>query len=128
LKISEFEKLETQISFQSAVIFSGMFLAPFFTFSSATVNMKDTQDIFHWFFYGNFLDNAIKGSLQTIFGFNRTKLPCEGAIYCHFNSPQKIMQEFDVYVSITRVMTVLFIYIFLSRIFAYFSIKYRLKH
>lgn len=111
---------------QSAAIFSGIFLSPFFTFSSAAILMKDTSTYFHWLFHANFVDNAIKGSVQAIFGMNRTKIECD-ALYCHYSYPSKVLQEVEASVSVERSLMVLVAYAVFSRVITFIFIKYRLK-
>lgn len=89
--------------------------------------MKDTSSLFHWLFYTNFVDNAIKGSIQAIFGLNRGKIECE-ALYCHYSYPSKILQEVEAYVSVKTALMVLITYAIMSRILTFFFIKYRLKN
>jgi ATP-binding cassette, subfamily G (WHITE), member 1 len=89
--------------------------------------MKDTSPIFHFLYYGNFLDNAIKGSLQAIFGFNRTKMPCDD-VYCHFSYPSKVLSEFEVDVKIERVLALLVAYAIVTRVVTFFFIKFKLKN
>lgn len=103
-----------------------MFLAPFFVFSTATVLMKDTSPFFHGFFEYNFMDNAIKGSFQTIFGFNRTKMECD-AIYCHYSYPKKVLDELEVAVSVERALLIISAYAICSRLITFALIKFRLK-
>lgn len=106
----------------------GMFLMPFFAFSSAVVLMKDTPSYFHWLFEMNFVNNAIKGMLQTIFGMNRSKIRCDKAMYCHYSYPDKLLRDFEGHVSLERVLTVLVAYAIVSRIIAFVFVKYRLKN
>lgn len=88
--------------------------------------MKDTSIYFHWLFHANFVDNAIKGSVQAIFGLNRTKIDCD-AVYCHYSYPSKVLQEVEANVTVGRALGVLFIYAVCSRIITFVFIKYRLK-
>lgn len=89
--------------------------------------MKDTSEVFHFLYYGNFLDSAIKGSLQAIFGLKRTKMMCDD-IYCHFSYPSKVLSEFEVNANIERVLLLLLAYAVVTRIITFFFIKYRLKN
>lgn len=90
--------------------------------------MKDTQSCFHWLFNANFLDNAIKGSLQAIFGDNRTKMPCNDIIYCHYSYPSKLLKEVEAFVSVERALAVLVAYAVVSRVITFLCIKFRLKN
>lgn len=112
---------------QSAVILGGIILSPFFAFSSAILFMKDTSPVFHFLYYANFLDNAIKGSLVAIFGFDRAKMDCDD-IYCHFSYPRKVLSEFEVDVKIERVLAILLAYAIVTRVFTFYFIKFRLKN
>lgn len=118
--------LPSLLTLQTAAIFSGIFLAPFFTFSSATILMKDTLSCFHWVFELNFVDNAIKGSMQAIFGMNRSKLDCS-EMYCHYSYPIKILQEVEASSSFERSLLVLTIYTVLTRILSFILIRCRLR-
>lgn len=108
------------------MIFGGFFIAPFFVFSSALLLKTHTQSIFHWLYDYNFLDNAIKGSLQSIYG-NRSKIPCE-EMFCPFSYPDKILRETESSVSIARVLTILVIYAVVTRIISFIFVKFRLKN
>lgn len=99
---------------------------PFFALSSAVVLMKDTPYFFHWMFESNFVNNAIKGLLQVLFGLNRTKMRCD-ADYCHYGYPDKVLKDFEAQVSFERVLLVLLAYAVFSRLIAFIFIKYRLK-
>lgn len=107
-------------------MFGCIFLSPFFAFSSATLQMKHTSELFHWLFHANFVENAIKGTLQTIYGFNRTKMECD-IIYCHYTYPSRMLDEVGR-ADIEQVLAVLIAYAIGSRIVTYLLIKYRLKH
>lgn len=104
----------------------GILLAPFFAMSSAVISMKDAPVFFHWMFEINFLNNAIKGALQIIFGLGRGKIRCD-AIFCPYSYPDKLLRDFEANVSIERVMAVLIAYAIFSRLLAFIFLKYRLK-
>jgi hypothetical protein len=110
------------------VIFGGFSVAPFFVFSSALLLKGHTQSFFHWMYECNFFDNAIKGSLQSIYG-NRSKIPCEeNVIYCPFSHPMKILEITEAFVSIERVLMVLVAYAVFSRLITFGFVRYRLKN
>lgn len=113
-------------SYQTAVMCGCIFLSPFFAFSSATLQMKHTNEFFHWLFHANFVENAIKGTLMTIYGLNRTKMECD-ITYCHYTYPSKLLEEVGA-ANIERVFAVLIAYAIVSRLITYLFLKYRLKH
>lgn len=89
--------------------------------------MKDTASYFHWLFDINFMDNAIKGSFQSIFGYNRTKMNCD-AIYCHYSYPNKVIEELGITVSVERALLIILLYAICSRVITFAFIKFRLKN
>lgn len=89
--------------------------------------MKDTASYFHWLFEYNFMDNAIKASFQSIYGYNRTKMNC-GAIYCHYSYPNKVLEELRVSVNIEKALAIISVYAIFSRIITFAFIKFRLKN
>jgi ATP-binding cassette, subfamily G (WHITE), member 1 len=65
--------------------------------------------------------------MQTIFGFNRTKMECDD-VYCHYSYPNKILKEFEVDVNVEGVLVLLLAYAVCTRVVTFFFIKYRLKN
>ena len=106
-----------------AVVLGMYVLLPFFAFSSALILMKDTPHFFHWIFNSNFVNSAIKGSLQSIFGLDRPKLNCQD-IYCRYSYPKQFLKDFDAHVSLHISLSILLTYAILSRIIAFALLKY----
>ena len=115
-------------AFQTSAILAGFVISPFFVFSSALLFKSHTQSFFHWLYDCNFLDNAIKGTLQSVYG-NRSKIPCDDDVmYCPFNQPNKILELTEAFISIKKVLAVLLAYAIFFRIVTWIFIKIRLKY
>ncbi|KAG5672394.1 hypothetical protein PVAND_002525 [Polypedilum vanderplanki] len=112
---------------KSATIFGSMLLSPFFLFSGIMILSKDAPEIFSFFFNTNFLDSSLKGVLNSVLGFNRTKLPCD-EIFCFLENPKKMLRDFGANIDITKAYYILIIYILISQILAFTFINYRLKY
>lgn len=84
----------------------------------------------------NFLTDAIiqfcissgfEGTLLAIYGFNRPNMRCSEA-YCHFKSPVKFLEEFDVRHSVYWIDLVALSVFFISlRLIAFFVLKWKLR-
>lgn len=67
--------------------------------------------------------------MSFILGYNRSKLNCDETFYCHYQRPQKFLQDLGVDDEVTyEAVVTLLVYLILFRLVAFFMIKYRLKH
>lgn len=92
-----------------------------------SVFARDTLLIFRPFFELNFFNMAIKGAVNSIFGFGRTRLECDD-IYCHFNDPKKILRDFECEIDVMHAFYTLLIYFVVCHVVSLVLISYRLKH
>lgn len=111
----------------STVTFSSFFLAPFTVFTSALIFPKDARAWAQWVFHLNFVENAIQGALQPIFGFNRPKVECNEAIYCHYRYPDQILKDYGSDVSAERALVVLWSFAVVYRLIAYWLLNARIE-
>ena len=88
---------------------------------------RDTLPIFRPVFEVNFFNMGIKGAVNSIFGFNRTRLECD-EIYCHFNDPKKILRDFECDIDVMNAFYILLIYFVVCQMVSLIFITYRLKH
>jgi ATP-binding cassette, subfamily G (WHITE), member 1 len=114
------------IQYTLIIAAGGIFI--FTMFSGFFVLMKDTSSQWHWLFYSSFLKHALDCGFLAIFGYNRKKLECEKADYCHFRLPHKFLESLGVPTSFLDALLVIIFSLFLFRVLAFFVIKYRLKH
>jgi hypothetical protein len=100
---------------------------PCFLFSAIMILTKHTHPVFQIFFETNFLDNALKGVVNSVLGFDRAKIPCD-EIFCHFGNPKKVIRDFGVSVDMTKAFCVIFSYIVVFQIVSFVLIRFRLKN
>lgn len=110
-----------------ANILATFFLTPFFLFSAIMITTKDANPFFKIFFQGNFLDCGLKGVLNSVLGFNRSKLECD-EIYCHFMDPKKVLRDFGANVDMTQAFSILLLYILFCQAASFILFRYRLKN
>ncbi|KAH0999728.1 hypothetical protein HUJ04_008116 [Dendroctonus ponderosae] len=73
---------------------------------------------------------SMEGLLQAAYGYNREKLVCpEDEIFCLYTSPKQFLAELGMdklpyWVDVGWIT----VYFILSRLLAYYSLKFRLKH
>ncbi|XP_069686813.1 ATP-binding cassette sub-family G member 1-like isoform X2 [Periplaneta americana] len=78
----------------------GIFLVPassipMILFSGFFLKIQDIPQYLHWLSYVSYFRYAFEGSMQCIYGYNRTDLECS-IPYCYFKSPSKILEEFGM--------------------------------
>lgn len=73
-----------------------------------------------------FVKHAFDGACITILGSNRTKLDC-AADYCHYRSSHKFLESIGMEENLSRSVQVLFVFLIIFRVSAYFIMKCRLK-
>lgn len=56
---------------------------------------SDMAAFFHPFYKISYFRVAFQGSLQVLYGLNRTLLPCSNSFYCHYRSPTKLLKEME---------------------------------
>ncbi|XP_070503278.1 ATP-binding cassette sub-family G member 1-like [Chironomus tepperi] len=115
------------MNLKMANILGTFFLTPFFLFSSIMITTKDALPLFQIFFYGNFLDCGLKGVVNSVLGFNRSKLKCD-EIYCHYMDPKKVLRDFGANVDIFQASSILLLYILFCQATSFILFRYRLKN
>lgn len=78
------------------MIFGPFLIAPFVIFSGFFVKLNDAHPLWRWVFHTSFLKYGFEGLMLSIFGYQRKKLPCDEAEYCHFVHPEKFLEEVDM--------------------------------
>ncbi|XP_070503549.1 ATP-binding cassette sub-family G member 1-like [Chironomus tepperi] len=119
--------LTSLLNVQFSLLFGTYFLMPFFVFSSFSVFSRDTHPILKNLFELNFYNMAVKGAVNSVLGFNRTKLPCD-EIYCHFTDPKKFLRYYECETDLMYIFYLLLTYFVICQIAAFFLIGYRLKY
>ncbi|CAG9808260.1 unnamed protein product [Chironomus riparius] len=112
---------------QHALLIAPYLLVPFFAMSTVGLFARDTIPIFRPFFELNFFNMGIKGAVNSIFGFNRTRLECDD-IYCHFNDPKKILRDFECDIDVMHAFYTLLTYFVVCHAVSFVFISYRLKY
>ena len=80
---------------KNGVIFGPFCLAPFLIFSGFFIQMKDVHQMMHWLFHISFLKYGFEGLMLAIYGYDRSKLPCN-ADFCMFVLPKKFLREYGM--------------------------------
>lgn len=109
------------------VTFCSFFLGPFTVFTSALMVSSHAHHWVQWIFHMNFVENAIQGALQPIFGLNRSKVDCNEAVYCHYRYPEEILKDFGTDISYERALFVLWSFAIVFRLVAYWLLKNRIN-
>lgn len=78
--------------FQNAAIFGPFVICPFILFSGFFVLVTDAPLKFQWLFHISYFKYALHASMQSVYGFDRGRLPC-GLEYCHYRLPAKFLEE-----------------------------------
>lgn len=80
-----------------------------------------------WLSYIAYVRYGFEGTLLAIYGFDRPNLHCSEA-YCHYKSPIKFLEEFDVRFSLYWVdFVVLFSFFIVLRLVAFLVLKWKLR-
>lgn len=98
-------------------------------FGGFLILKKDANVFFHWIFDMNFVKRAGDAGMAAILGYNRTRLNCNEAFYCHYQEPKKFLDAIGLDDKITLdCMAVLVAYLIGLRLAAFLVMNYRLKH
>lgn len=98
-------------------------------FGGIVITRKDANIWFHWIFDLSFVKHAGDASFQTIFGYNRSRLICEDTLYCHFQRPDKLLEEIGVEDQVAfETIAALIGFLIVFRLVAFYMINYRLTH
>ncbi|XP_065358779.1 ATP-binding cassette sub-family G member 1 isoform X2 [Calliphora vicina] len=110
---------------------AGVFLGPVTTiptilFSGFFVNFDTIPGYLQWVTYVSYVRYGFEGAMVSIYGMDRAKLQCD-AIYCHFRSPKKFLEEMSMDQAEYWIDAVALIGIFIAlRIIAYFVLRWKL--
>ncbi|CRL06051.1 CLUMA_CG018971, isoform A [Clunio marinus] len=123
LMIGSFFKL------MNALYFAAVFLPVIVLFGGFMITQKDANKFFYWIFEICYTKHAGDATLVSILGYNRSKLECTEEIYCHFERPQKFLEEIDFKdeISVGNI-SVLIASLIIFRLVAFYMINHRLKH
>ncbi|XP_075152458.1 ATP-binding cassette sub-family G member 4-like isoform X2 [Haematobia irritans] len=110
---------------------AGVFLGPVTTiptilFSGFFVNFDTIPGYLQWVTYVSYVRYGFEGAMVSIYGMDRAKLQCD-AMYCHFRSPKKFLEEMSMDQAEYWIDAVALIGIFIAlRIVAYFVLRWKL--
>ncbi|XP_046812347.1 ATP-binding cassette sub-family G member 1 isoform X1 [Lucilia cuprina] len=110
---------------------AGVFLGPVTTiptilFSGFFVNFDTIPGYLQWVTYVSYVRYGFEGAMVSIYGMDRAKLQCN-AMYCHFRSPKKFLEEMSMDQAEYWIDAVALIGIFIAlRIIAYFVLRWKL--
>lgn len=113
--------------FQLGVVIGPLLQAPPLIFSGFFAPLSNASPYLHWLFHISYLRYALEGSMDALFGHNRSKLPCN-EIYCHYQIPAKFIKEIDMQRNeFYSAFVILVIVCLCLRTFAFAVIARRLK-
>ena len=100
---------------------------PILLFSGFFVTFDTIPPYLRWLSYIAYVRYGFEGVLLAIYSYDRPKLHCPEA-YCHYKSPIKFLEEFDVLHSVFWVdVVVLGCFFVFLRVTAFFILKWRLR-
>lgn len=115
------------LELQVAVYLGPISTIPILLFSGFFVSFDTIPPYLRWLSYIAYVRYGFEGVLLAIYSYDRPKLHCPEA-YCHFKSPVKFLEEFDVQHSRFWVDVVVLICFFVFlRVTAFFVLKWRLR-
>ncbi|XP_055594960.1 ATP-binding cassette sub-family G member 4-like [Uranotaenia lowii] len=99
---------------------------PMLVFCGFFVRFREMFDFLVPFTYVGYFRYSFEGSMQAIYGFNRTNIPCEK--YCYFGKVSKFLESFDMEEN-TYAMDVggLVVWVVAMHVALYASLAFRLK-
>lgn len=113
-------------------VVNGTFLGPTLSvpmmmFAGFGVTLRDLPPYLKWGSYVSYLRYGLEGYIGAIYGLNRTTLPCQSDIYCHYRYPKKFLMEvaMDENQFWFDVIALSFILVF-TRILAFILLKWKL--
>ncbi|KAI7815562.1 ABC subfamily G member 28 [Rhyzopertha dominica] len=117
------------MSIKNGVIFGPLITLPFTIFSGFFVQLNDAHPYLRWVFHMSFLKYGFEGSVLSIFGYDRGKLPC-AADYCHFVYPEKFLDQMDMaqseyYVAVLALLAIMLFVRICAFIALYLQIGWR---
>lgn len=115
------------LELQVAVYLGPISTIPILLFSGFFVTFDTIPPYLRWLSYIAYVRYGFEGVLLAIYSYDRPKLHCPEA-YCHYKSPIKFLEEFDVLHSVFWVdVVVLGCFFVFLRVTAFFILKWRLR-
>lgn len=112
---------------QVAVYLGPITTIPVLLFSGFFVTFDTIPSYLRWISYIAYVRYGFEGTLLAIYGFDRPKLHCPEP-YCHYKSPIKFLEEFDVQDGIFWVdVLALAVFFVILRVAAFFVLKWKLR-
>lgn len=100
---------------------------PLVLFSGFFINLRDVPNWLNWTTYISYFRYAFEGSMQSVYGYNRTNMECSQA-YCHFKSPQKFLEEFEMAEAVYAYdVLALVIWVVMLELSLLFVLKHRIR-
>ncbi|XP_070503548.1 ATP-binding cassette sub-family G member 1-like [Chironomus tepperi] len=119
--------LTSVLKVEFSLVFGTYLLMPFFLLSNFSIFSRDAHPILKNLFDMNFFNMAFKGSVNSVLGLNRTKLPCDD-FYCHFADPKRFLHHYECDVDFMPIVYLLLVYYIICQTGAFILIRYRLKY
>lgn len=113
---------------RAAVFVAPTSVLPLVLFCGFFINFSAIPTHIYWFSYLSFMAYAFEGSIITLYGYERPPLYCPQP-YCLFRHPESFLEKFDMN-NRSYVWSVvgLVITIVITRIAAYYALRFKLKH
>nr|BAN21250.1 ABC transporter [Riptortus pedestris] len=103
-------------------------IVPMMMFSGFGVNFRDIPGYLKWGTHVSYLRYSLEGYVGAIYGMNRTTLPCNKQLYCHYRYPDKFLYDIamrdDVYVSCIITLIVM---LALAKFAAYLLLRWKIR-
>ncbi len=112
---------------QAAVYLGPITTIPILLFSGFFVTFDTIPPYLRWLSYAAYVRYGFEGTLLAIYGFQRPNMRCSQP-YCHFRSPVKFLEEFDVAQAHYWVdLVALTAFFLVLRLAAFFVLKWKLR-
>lgn len=113
-------------SFQSGVFFGPISSIPIILFSGFFVTYTVIPVYLRWLIHVSYFKYGFEGMMISIYGYGRPKLQCD-EIYCHYRSPVKFLESFNMENTNYTLDCVALISFFIGiRVITYFVLKLKL--
>ncbi|BES95032.1 ABC-2 type transporter [Nesidiocoris tenuis] len=103
-------------------------IVPMMMFSGFGVNFNDIPGYLRWGTHLSFLRYSLEGYVGAIYGLNRTTLPCEEQLYCHYKYPDKFMEDIamkgDAYENCIILLSLMLLFI---KVTAYYLLRWKIR-
>lgn len=109
------------------LIIGSFLMFPFVLFSNFFIQEKDSHPFWHWLFECSFIKQAFDGSVQAIFGNNRTKMICS-TNFCIYSLPSKFIKSLGIEEHFLGFYLLkLFSFILIFRVIAFILMSIKIK-